>query len=318
MNTIECTITIVLILISPIILSYIVEFLRSNRTKPDKLEWADNIPIQYMSIDGVTIRYIKTGQGPTLVLCHTLRTQLDIFQKMIPELSQSFTVYAFDYPGHGWSDIPDSNYSMEFFVDAVEKILDKLEINDAILAGVSIGGSIPLVLAGKNNPRIKGVVAINPYDYPGKGPARGNLIANFFMSIIYIPILGATFMRFRLPMIEKMIFEGGVYDSSSLPKSFLKECFVVGERTGHLNGFINLIRHSKSFINAHTFYENISIPVLVIYGERDWATLEERKQTISEIPNVKTETIEQAGHFLSLEHPKLLNEKIKAFSQSVN
>jgi pimeloyl-ACP methyl ester carboxylesterase len=51
------------------------------------------------------LRYIKTGAGPNLVLLHTLRTQLDLFEKVVPGLAKHFTVYALDYPGHGYSDM---------------------------------------------------------------------------------------------------------------------------------------------------------------------------------------------------------------------
>ena len=68
------------------------------------------IPIKTIVIDGNTIRYIKTGRGPNLVLLHTLRTQLDIFERLVPLLTPSFTVYALDYPGHGFSDIPKTDY----------------------------------------------------------------------------------------------------------------------------------------------------------------------------------------------------------------
>ncbi len=317
MSILACLSLILLLVVAPVILSYVVEYLRPNRTRPEKLVWAEDIAIEYVDVGDINIRYIKTGQGPNLVLLHTLRTQLDIFQKMIPQLSRSFTVHAFDYPGHGWSDIPDADYSMEFFIDAVEKIFERLDINDAIVAGVSIGGSIPLVMAGKNNPRIKGVVSINPYDYAGKGPARGNLIARFFMSIIFVPVIGATFMRFRIPLIEKLVFHGGVYDPASLPASFLKECYQVGERPGQLKGFINLIRNSDSFMQAHRFYNNISVPVLILYGEKDWAHADERQKTSTAIPGATTETIEGTGHFLSLEKPELLVDRINRFSGSL-
>jgi len=301
----------------PVVVSYLVEALRKAPLEPEKLAWAQNIPIQHIDIDGINLRYIKTGQGPALLLLHTLRTQLDIFQKMIPELSKSFTIYAFDFPGHGWSDIPKTDFTADYFVNSVEKFLDKLDLKDVLIAGVSIGGSIPLVIAGKNNNRVKGVVSINPYDYPGKGPARGKFIANFIMSTVYIPVLGDTFMRLRNRMIEKKIFEGGVYDPANLPASFLEECFVVGERSGHLTGFINLIRNSSSFVDIHRYYKNITIPVLLIYGEKDWAKKNEREQTISEIPDVTVENINSARHFISLEHPNILNEKIIYFNRNI-
>jgi hypothetical protein len=59
--------------------SYIVEMLRPAPKRPEKLAWAPGIPIQYVDIGGVKVRYIKTGTGANLVLLHTLRTQLDVF-----------------------------------------------------------------------------------------------------------------------------------------------------------------------------------------------------------------------------------------------
>jgi pimeloyl-ACP methyl ester carboxylesterase len=55
--------------------------------------------------DGSRLRYFTAGTGPPLVLLHTVRTQLDYFQRVIPLLWDSFTVYALDLPGMGWSDI---------------------------------------------------------------------------------------------------------------------------------------------------------------------------------------------------------------------
>ena len=67
------------------VISMFVEALRRPPKPPEKLAWAPGIPIRYVSVGGVKLRYIKAGAGPNLVLLHTLRTQLDIFQKVIPE-----------------------------------------------------------------------------------------------------------------------------------------------------------------------------------------------------------------------------------------
>ncbi len=49
--------------------------------------------------DGTRIRYVRFGTRAELVLTHTVRTQLDLFQRVIPLLSPHFTVYALDLPG---------------------------------------------------------------------------------------------------------------------------------------------------------------------------------------------------------------------------
>ena len=159
------------------LLSFVVEALRPAPKAPKALSWAPDIPVAYVGVGGCKLRYIKTGRGPNLVLLHTLRTQFDLFQKVIPGLAKQFTVHALDYPGHGFSDIPKARYDTDFFVRFVEDFVDVLDLSDVTLCGVSIGGAIGLIIAGRRNPRITQVMAINPYDYAkGRGMARSSLL----------------------------------------------------------------------------------------------------------------------------------------------
>jgi hypothetical protein len=57
----------------------LMEALRKAPQTPEKLYWDKSLNIQYLQLKDAKLRYIKTGQGPNLVLLHTLRTQLDIF-----------------------------------------------------------------------------------------------------------------------------------------------------------------------------------------------------------------------------------------------
>jgi alpha-beta hydrolase superfamily lysophospholipase len=95
--------------------SYLVEALRRAPQAPDILPWAPDIPIRHVSVSGIRLRYIEVGRGPTLVLPHTMRTQLDLFQRVIPALAARYRVYAIDLPGHGHSDIPAADYTASFF-----------------------------------------------------------------------------------------------------------------------------------------------------------------------------------------------------------
>src|SRR5262252_8162597 len=151
------------LLIAVYLVSFIVEALRSAPVVPKALVWAPNIPVQYVDAAGAKLRFIKTGAGPNLVLLHTLRTQLDLFEKVVPDLAKDFTVWALDYPGHGYSDIPRARYDADFFVHAVEGFLDAFDLRDVTLCGVSIGGAIALIAAGRRNARVARVIAINPY-----------------------------------------------------------------------------------------------------------------------------------------------------------
>src|SRR5439155_19205157 len=128
-----------------------------------------------------------------------------------------FRVYAMDYPGHGYSDIPRASYSAEFFVMTVSNTLDRLDVKDAVVVGESIGGSIALLLAARHNPRVRRVVAINPYDYDGgRGIRRSSVLANIVFGLNNVPLLGATVTRLRLHPIVKRVLEGGAYRNGAL------------------------------------------------------------------------------------------------------
>ena len=297
--------------------SFVVEALRKKPAPPATLPWAPAIPIRYHDVDGVRARYIQTGAGPTLVLLHTLRTQLDIFEKVIPALARHFTVYAVDYPGHGWSDIPRTDYTPEFFRRFVTGFLDAMEIRDALVAGVSIGASIPLLMAAEENPSIRGVVSINPYDYGRRGADRANAVARVLFTLAAIPVVGETVMRLNHPVVERRVLEGGVASADALPRAFLEEVFRVGPRPGYSRGFLNLIRHMPLWRRTHEVYRRIRIPVLLVYGDHDWSREAERQATLREIPGARLVMVENGGHFLPLDQPDAVVQRITGFARQL-
>src|SRR5262245_4025581 len=297
------------------LVSFLVEALRPKPQPPASLSWAPSNPIETVEVDSNKLRYIKTGKGPVLVLLHTLLTQLDLFEKIVPELSKHFTVYAFDYPGHGYSDIPEGRYDAAFFTASVEGFLDKLNLRDVTLAGVSIGGSIALLLAARHNTRVARVIAINPYDYAkGRGMARGGLAAWLVTYVPLLPFIGETFMRLRNFIVVGGAFRGGVADPDSIRPSLAKEMYLVGNRPGQYRAFIRLLRNAASFETAAKDYRRIEIPVLLVWGDRDWARSEEREHDRALIPGVEMVTVEQGGHFLPLDRPLELTELIVRFA----
>ncbi|MBI4381329.1 MAG: alpha/beta hydrolase, partial [candidate division NC10 bacterium] len=295
------------VLVVPVGLSYLVEGLRSPPAVPTRLSWAPEIPIRYVKVDDINLRYVKVGQGPPLVLLHTLRTQLDMFQKVIPELSRHFEVYALDYPGHGFSDIPNVEYKAELFVNSVAGFLEEMNIDNATVMGESIGGTIALALAARHNPRVRRVIAVNPYDYDqGRGLRRSSGIANVLFGLNDVPLVGSTFTRFRQYPVFRKVMEGGVARTDSLPPELLREMYEVGNRPHHYQSFMSLVSHWAEWEQVRREYANIETPVLLIYGEHDWSRRDEREANHRIIPGSKIKTVIDAGHFLSLDAPEPL------------
>jgi pimeloyl-ACP methyl ester carboxylesterase len=294
-------------LVAPVLVSYLVEAARRAPTAPERLAWAPDVPIRYLGVEGRRLRYIVAGKGPPVFLLHTLRTQLDMFQKVVPELARGFTVYALDYPGHGWSDIPEADYTVELFVAAVAGFLDQLQLEDATLVGESIGGTIALLLAARHHPRVGRVVAINPYDYDrGRGLRRSSPLANALFAVNDVPVVGGTVTRLRQFPIVAKIFEGGVTRRESFPPGLLREMYLVGNRRGHARAFASLVHHWPGWERARSEYGGIQRPVLLLYGDHDWSRSAEREADAAAIPGARMRVIPDAGHFLSLDAPEAL------------
>jgi len=308
---------LVSLLVVPVGLSYVVEGLRSVPATPTRLGWAPELPIKYVNVDGVNLRYIKVGQGPPLVLLHTLRTQLDMFQKVIPALSQHFEVYVLDYPGHGFSDIPDVQYTPELFIKSVAGFLEQVNVENATVVGESIGGSIALVLAARHNPRVRRVIAVNPYDYDaGRGLRRSSGLANLVFGLNDVPVVGATVTRLRQYSIFERIMEGGVAHKDALPQALLRELYEVGNRPGHYRAFMSLVAHWPDWEKARAEYNKIDVPALLVYGDHDWSHPEEREANHRAIPGAQITIVKDAGHFLCLDAPEELTQIILNFAHA--
>jgi pimeloyl-ACP methyl ester carboxylesterase len=282
------------------------------------LPWAPDLPVHDVTVDGTRLRYVVAGSGPALVLLHSLRTQLDMFQQVIPELATRFQVYALDYPGHGHSDAPNADYAAELFVASVAGFLDWLNIQDAVLAGESIGGTIALLLAARRNPRVRGVVAVNPYDYDrGRGLRRSSALANFFIGMSGVPLIGGAMGRMQPYWAVKRILQGGVYRKDAFPSALLRELHAAGMEPGHPRAFMQLVRHWPSWEEARAEYGNIALPVLLLYGDHDWSRGAEREADHRAIPGSRMRVVKHAGHFLALDAPSAFVQAVGDLSGSV-
>src|SRR5947207_15848407 len=95
--------------------------------------WSPSGEIEYAKPgDGTRLRYLKAGSGPTpLILLHTVRTQLDHFQLVIPKIAHAFTIYALDMPGMGWSDIKSgASYTEPALRRAIVEFVKILDLSD--------------------------------------------------------------------------------------------------------------------------------------------------------------------------------------------
>ncbi|OBI53194.1 alpha/beta fold hydrolase [Mycobacterium sp. E787] len=252
--------------------------------------------------DGSRLRYFTTGTGPPLVLLHTVRTQLDYFQRVVPALSDDFTVYALDLPGMGWSDIvPGARYGEPELRGAVVEFITELDLHNATLAGESMGGALALLASIELTDNVRGVVAFNPYDYPS-GLERGNWFARLIGSGVRPPGSGPIFARLENRIILEGVLAGGFADRHALPEDFVAELRRSGRRPGYPKVNRAIMRSLAGFIEAKSRYAQVSTPVTLVYSERDWSRPAERDE-VARLLGVRAITVSGVGHFSALERP---------------
>jgi pimeloyl-ACP methyl ester carboxylesterase len=253
--------------------------------------------------DGSRLRYYTAGTGPPLVLIHTVRTQLDYFQRVIPRLSDHYTIYALDLPGMGWSDIvPGARYEEPDLRAAVVEFASGLNLHGVTLAGESLGAALALSASIDLKDRVRQVVAFNSYDYPS-GLERGNWLARFIITSVRMPGLGPVLAGLEPQPIMRAVLHGGFVDKSRLPEDFLVELLRSGRRTGYSRVARAIYRSFKGFNRARRRYPEVSVPVTLVYSDRDWSRPAERDQVASALADVQRITLPRTGHFSSLERP---------------
>jgi pimeloyl-ACP methyl ester carboxylesterase len=140
------------------------------------------------------------------------------------------------------------------------------------------------------------------------------VIAALIFTLARVPFVGEAVMRLRNAALETRILRGGVVNQEALTPTFAALVYASGLRPGHYQAFLSLIRHAHLWDEAQDRYGEIEVPVLVVYGEKDWSSAKERRRTVRSIPGARVEEVRDGGHFLSLDQPKRLAELITRFA----
>jgi pimeloyl-ACP methyl ester carboxylesterase len=118
------------------------------------------------------IDYSILGQGPDMVFIHGGASNHYEYKKLLSELSKYYKVYAFTMPGFAKSE-KLRNYSLEKYFEALEEVINKLNLDSFILAGHSFGAGKASWYAYKHPEKVRKLILISPLLSPlAKNPLR--------------------------------------------------------------------------------------------------------------------------------------------------
>jgi pimeloyl-ACP methyl ester carboxylesterase len=249
------------------------------------------------------LRYLTGGSGTPLVMLHTVRTQAEHFRHVIPLVQRRYTVYALDLPGMGYSQIvPGASYDEPAMRAAVTRLITQLDLHQVTLLGESMGAVLALTTAADLPDRVQRVVAVNPYDYRG-GIARSSLLARLITTGVIAPGVGPVLARLEPKPVMRAILSGGLAAPAALREDYLDELLSVGRHPGYSTVARAVYRNLPSLIEARARYPQVTAPIHLIYGEKDWSRPSDRQANRRQLPDAEYAQIPDSGHFIALERP---------------
>ena len=113
--------------------------------------------------DGCRLAYWVSGKadGPAVVLSNPLGSDHTIWDRQLPALEPHFRVVRYDTRGHGASDAPAGDYTIERLGLDIVSLLDALDITRAHICGGSLGGLTAQWLGARRPDRVASLVLAN-------------------------------------------------------------------------------------------------------------------------------------------------------------
>ena len=104
---------------------------------------------------------LEGEQGkPALVLLNSIGTDMGLWDAAMPYLLPVFRVLRIDTRGHGASDVPDGDYTLSDMAADTVAVMDAAGIDQARVAGVSLGGMIAMQMALDHPGRVAALAVI--------------------------------------------------------------------------------------------------------------------------------------------------------------
>jgi len=103
----------------------------------------------------ITINYDRQGTGEPLILIPYLAADYACYAFQVAEYAKHFTCISVDLRDAGETDKPEGTYSTELFADDIAAFMQALGIQQAHVAGLSLGAATAMWLAAKHPDKVK-------------------------------------------------------------------------------------------------------------------------------------------------------------------
>eukprot|EP00250_Pteridium_aquilinum_P013260 c21237_g1_i2 orf=218-1570(-) len=284
---------------------------------------------------GHKINYGVAGCGKPIILVHGFGGNAGHFSKLIPFLTDKYRVYAIDLLGFGASDKPEeANYGPELWAELLCDFTKEFAEEEAVLIGNSIGSLTALAAAATGGEALfRGLVLLNCAGAMNrKGLMKENflirLLSPIFIAVEYLlqrpRVASFLFDRFRRKEnIRKILEEQAYRNKASVTDQLVDILYEPSTEPGATEVFVKVFTGDPG-PRPEALMENISVPVLVLWGDSDIWTPPNGpvanffKQLATERDNVAVFPLSDVGHCPHDDRPELAANFILPFLSRVH
>lgn len=249
-------------------------------------------------INGVTIRYEVSGEGPAVLLTHGYSSTGRAWADQHRALGDAYRVISWDMRGHGETESPDdlALYSHDLTVDDMRGLLGHLGVERAVVGGLSLGGTMSLAFYRRYPSMVRALVICD------SGPGYRNAEARAEWN------RRAEARAAGLEARGLEVLSGGSRDMREAIGRHRSARGLAHAARGMLT------QRDAAIIDS---LPDIRVPTLVIVGDQDTPFLAPSEYMAKKIPGARLEVIAGAGHSSNLDQPETFNRVVRAFLDSL-
>jgi 3-oxoadipate enol-lactonase len=253
------------------------------------------------------VAYDDAGEGRPVLFVHGFPHHRKLWAPQLRALAGHTRAMALDLPGFGESDMPEK-FSIDGWANGLARLLDALDLERAIIAGLSMGGYVALAFWRLHRARVLALVLADTRagadSDEGKQKRRETieLARNEGPTAVaraLLPGMVGKSTREREPSVVAMM--RAMLESASVD---------------------SIVGASEAMINrpdATSVLPTIDVPTLIIVGEEDVLTPPKESRAMhGAIPGSRLEIIPGAGHVSNVERPAAFNQVLTEFIAGVS
>ncbi len=255
-----------------------------------------------VNVNGTTLAYDDAGSGDPIVLLHAFPLSRAMWRDLQSALAPNYRVIAPDMRGLGASGQASSASTQEM-ADDVAALLDALDIEQAVLIGLSMGGYVALDFTRRYRRRVRGLILADTRATPDTIEGRESREA-----------LAQKVLREGSAAIAEQMLPDLLAASThaNKPEVVAQVRALIEQNTPA--GIATASRGMAERTDSRPFVPMFEVPALVIVGADDALTPPKQAEALAAaLPQGQLAIIPEAGHLANIENASAFNAAVHAF-----